>query len=591
MALGVALSIAAAGQLRAQDAAALALDRGDSAWAAGDRALARDSYQRVVDADSASSPRAVFRLATLLAWANEFPRSLALYRFYNRLESRDHGGRVALARTLAWAGRYDESVALYDSVVAGDSSARDAVLGGAQALAWESKYAESMRRLGRWMASHPDDIEARLAFAQTLAWDGRLREAEAMYVRLAGEGAGIGAEKGLARVVAWDGDLERSESLWRGLAARVPSDPEVWTGLAQVLRWRGHLRAARIALGSALAADPQDRDARAQLRSVDAELASAIEPSVVSSFDRDENYSTLLTVGATIAPLLDGRLMLTASRRDASLGDSHGGATLARGSATGLRVTASQPFGDRLTVRAEAGATRLAEQSPGAGAPAGARRAVTIGSWSARATGRPWRALALGVAASRTALDETASLIARGMAIQSVDGDADVALPLRLSVSASVSHASVQGGSVANDRDAFTGAVRWQARRQLFVGAGARTMGYRADGRPDAYFSPARFALIELTTGWTLGRELGWWGTLDGGVGPQAIRFHSAAAGEPGVVSRKLAERVSLGAGYRFAPGLEIGISAGAANVASSTAVGVADYRAYVLGVRGRVTL
>ena len=589
-ALGIALLAAVSAPVAAQDSVAAALSRGDSAWTAGDRQRARAAYQQVVDADSAAAPRAIFRLATLLAWANDYPRSLALFRRYNRIEPEDAAGRIALARTLAWASRYGESVALYDSIVAADSTARDAVLGGAQALAWASKLGESMRRYERWLASHPDDIEARLALAQTMAWDGRLDEADALYRRLASTGAGAAADKGIARIAAWRGDLAHSEELWRGLTERYPADAEAWTGLAQVLRWRGDPRAARRALGSALAADPRDGDARSQLAWVNAELASAVEPSIVSSFDRDRNYSTLMMVRGTIAPALDG-LQVIASRRDATLGERYSTATLARGSATSVRLAASQPVGGRLTIRGEAGVTRLARQSDDAGTAAGDGRTVMMGAWAARATVRAARALGIGVAASRMPFDETAMLIARGLAIQSVDADADLALPLRLAVSASASHASVEGGAVANDRNAFTGALRWQASHGLMLGASARTQGYRADGRSDAYFSPARFTLLELTTSLTTGRELGWWGTIEGGAGPQTLLFHSIAPGERGVVSRKTAERIAIGAGYRFAPGLEIGISAGAANAASPTAVGVADYRAYVLGIRARVPL
>ena len=581
----------AAGALSAQDRSAAALARGDSAWDAGNHALARQSYQQVIDADSARAARAVYRLATLNAWSNDLPSALALFQFYRKIEPRDDAGPVAMARTLAWASRFDESIALYDSVVARDSTARDAVLGAAQALAWASRLAESIGRYRRWTRSHSDDVEARLALAQALAWDGRLGESEAMYAKLSNDGAGASADKGMARVAAWRGDLDRSEEMWRALATRFPGDAEVWTGLAQVLRWSGHAAAARDALGRALVADPRYGDARNQLPWVAAELASALEPSVVTAFDRDRNYSTLAAVSASVTPPFDGRIVVTASRREASLGERYGGATLARGSATGLRVAATQLLDRGVTLRGALGATRLAPRAgdvPFAAAPG---RTVMIASWAARASVHPWRTLGIGIGASRDPFDETATLIARGLAIQSIDGDAELALPGRLAVAAGASHADVDGGSVANARNAFTGSGRWRARRGLVVGVGARTFGYRANGRPDAYFSPARFTLVEFTTAWSLGHELGWWGTIDGGAGPQAIRFHSTDPGVRGDASRKLAERVAISAGFRFAPGFEAGISAGVANVASPTAIGVADYRAYTIGIRGRMRL
>jgi len=73
---------------------------GDSAWTAGkfDAAFAR--YARVLEQDSTSG-RALFRMATLLAWRNELDRSIGLYRHYVKLSPRDDDGRIALARVLA----------------------------------------------------------------------------------------------------------------------------------------------------------------------------------------------------------------------------------------------------------------------------------------------------------------------------------------------------------------------------------------------------------------------------------------------------------------------------------------------------------
>lgn len=552
--LGVAVSARLAG---AQLADSTLLARGDSAWAAGNASVAEEAYRAVVAADSAAAPRAVFRLATLLARARSFPEATRLFRLYRALSPGDVEGPIGLARTFAWSGRLDESVALFDTVVAADSSARDAVLGGAQALAWGARRSEAIRRYERWLATHPSDREAQM---------------------------------GLARVTAWDGDLRRSERLWRDLTTRFPDDADAWTGLAQVVRWRGDPAAARRVLEAALAADANHEEARAQLAAIDAELASAIEPTVITSADRDRNASVIATVTASLAPEFGGRVAIGLSRREASLGGA-GGTTLVRGSSTAVRAAASHDFGARWTVHAAAGATHLAPRAGDAQSPSPARRPLTIGTWNAGLRGDITRMSSVGVDVSRSAFDETATLIAHGLAVQSLEGSGRLALPARVTVSVNAARASVEGGSVPNDRRSGGAAATWRAASRLALGISARGEGYRRDGRRDGYFSPARLALVELTTAWTAGAPRGWWWTVEGGAGQQTIRFQSLAPGARGALSRKPAERLTLGAGYRFGRGVELGASAGAANSASAAAIGVAGYRAYTVAVRGRLTL
>ena len=552
--LGVAASARIAG---AQLADSTLLARGDSAWAAGEPSVAVGAYRAFVAADSTAAPRAVFRLATLLARARTFPEAARLFRLYRTLAPRDAEGPIGLARTLAWSGRLDESIALFDTVVAADSSARDAVLGGAQALAWASRRNEAIGRYERWLAAHPSDREA---------------------------------EMGLARVSAWNGDLRRSERLWRDLTTRFPNDADAWTGLAQVVRWRGDPAGARRALQAALAADSNHEEARAQLSAIGAELASAIEPSVVTSVDRDRNASAIATLTASLAPEFGGRVAIGLSRREASLAAA-GGTTLARGSATAVRAAASHDVGARWAVHAGGGATRLSPRAVDARSPSPTGRPVTIGTWNAGLRGDISRTSDFGVNVSRSAFDETAMLIAHGLAVQSFDADGRLALPARMTLTVNAERAAVEGGSVPNDRRSAGAAATWRADARLALGISARSDGYRRDGRRDGYFSPARLALLELTAACTGGAPRGWWWTAEGGLGQQTIRFQSLTPGVRGDRSGKLAERVALGAGYRFAPGVEFGASAGAANSASTAAIGVAGYRAYTAAVHGRLTL
>ena len=139
------------------------LAAGDEAWRAGkfDEALAR--YQAVLRSDSTSA-RAVFRVATMLGWRNEFTRSESMFRLYLRLAPGDDDGRIGLARTLAWSGRYAQSVAICDSVLAANPRHRDAALLAAQVRAWSGNRRAAVDLYRGWLSAHPDDADARTEF-------------------------------------------------------------------------------------------------------------------------------------------------------------------------------------------------------------------------------------------------------------------------------------------------------------------------------------------------------------------------------------------------------------------------------------------
>jgi tetratricopeptide (TPR) repeat protein len=148
----------------------------DDAWRGGrfDEAFAR--YEAVLQSDS-TSPRAVFRVATMLAWRNDLGRSESMFRLYLRLAPGDDDGRIGLARTLAWAGRYEQSVALCDSMLTENAKQRDAALLAAQARAWSGKLRVAINRYRNWLSRHPNDAEAWMALAQTWQWADRPDEA------------------------------------------------------------------------------------------------------------------------------------------------------------------------------------------------------------------------------------------------------------------------------------------------------------------------------------------------------------------------------------------------------------------------------
>lgn len=154
----------------------------DQAWISGKYDDALDRYETVLRRDSTSA-RVVFRVATVLAWRNDFDRSIALFRLYRQLAPGDADGEVALARTLAWHGRYDQAIALLDTVLSANARQRDAALLSAQVLAWSGHLTDAASRYQAWLADHPNDAEAWVALAQSRRWAGRPEEARQALLR------------------------------------------------------------------------------------------------------------------------------------------------------------------------------------------------------------------------------------------------------------------------------------------------------------------------------------------------------------------------------------------------------------------------
>ena len=113
----------------------------------------------------------------------------------------------------------------------------------------------------------------------------------------------------------------------------------------------------------------------------------------------------------------------------------------------------------------------------------------------------------------------------------------------------------------------------------------ARTSAWARDGRPDGYFSPERYTLLEGSARVALGRDLGWGGDAELGLGNQAI------APFEGETASRFAQRLSAGLRYRPAPGMEYGASWWFANVASPSTVQAAEYRAWGASLAARLRL
>lgn len=570
--------------LAAVDLATL-VARGDSAWSAG-REGAFPFYHEIVRRDSTASTRALFRLAMLRAWRGELPAAIALHARYVRAEPMDGEGRVALGRVLAWAGRFDAAVANYDTLLARIPDYRDAALGRAQALAWAGRTSEAIAAYERWLAANPTDRAAELDLARAQSWGGRLEAAELRYQRLA-DGGDVAGDKGVARVAAWRGDLARSERLWRAVTERHPDDAEAWTGLAQVLRWSGRAGLAERALARALEAEPGYGDARAQLPWVRAELDGSAEPMLVLSNDSDENRSALVSVGASRTPFWTGRVSGTLSHRQADFAGTQATSTTARTSAVW------HPMAARVSVRGELGLALLAGDRGGASLGSVTRSLMSVG-----VSAQPHRVLNVGVGLSRAPFDETALMIANRLVNGSLDADASLQLPGRLTLGAGAGRGEISGGRVRNARESANASLRWTIRRGLSLAASGRAFGYERAAFDtvggarvsDGYFAPEAYRLVDGSGRWELGRDLGWHGSTELGLGRQMLRPW-ADVGVVGEASSRFTQRAAASLGYRFAPGLELASAIGFANVAGPQTIRAAEYRAWWFTLRGRVRL
>jgi hypothetical protein len=209
---------------------------------------------------------------------------------------------------------------------------------------------------------------------------------------------------------------------------------------------------------------------------------------------------------------------------------------------------------------------------------------ATVASGGLEVSGHIGRALKVGIGASRAPFDETALLIANGVQSSEYSGEAELALPARLSLSGAASRARLTGGSRDNSRNAFSSTLRWAYNRQWSIAVGGRQFGYDTTST-DGYFAPRRYTLAEVSGRGRIGGQLGWNADADVGLGRQSIEFFGSSAGS------RLAERAAVSAGYRFDPSREISLLGGYANVAAPGQTGGSEYRMYSFALRARVGL
>ncbi len=560
------------------------LVRADSLWGAGRPDSAAVLYRAALMQDSLASSRAVFRVATTLAWASRTDSALALFARYERMEPGDYGGPLARARTLAWASRYAPALGVLDSLSQAMPLEREIALFRAQVLAWAGDLSAAAARYRDWLVRSPEDDDARAGLARTLSWDGRFDDAAAEYGLLASR-APAEAAKGIARVTAWRGDLDAARAQWADVTVRFPTDPEGWTGLAQVERWQGRARDADRALAQALVVRPGYPDAISQRAWVRAELAPAGDVSVAYGNDSDQNRMLTTTVSGSLAPPWQGRATLSAQFRTAEF-------SAFRGTSTAVRLSSSwTPAGTAWTLRGEGGVTLLSGDDPTVGllpigGPPGsvpASRSVgTLLSYSVRASGPVAPRVVAGISASGGPFDETAVLIVRRIRSDGLDGDISITLPGRFTVGGGASWARIGNGATPNARLAMSGALRYAVTRGSWLGVVARTFGYDTTAGGDGYFAPQRFTLVEAAAHFELPKDIGWNVLADVGVGTQTIRIGSNPS------TNKGAQRAQLGVLYRPIPGTEWSAVLWIANVASPFAA-TSEYRAGGLTARGRL--
>lgn len=576
-AAGTALVLAvAAGSAHAQPArsAAAVLRSGDSAFAAGARRAAIAAYRDLVRIDTTHSSRAVYRLAVMLAEEGEYSEAITLHKAYTRLEPNDKEGVLGLARTYSWSGRSDDAIALYHSVLAAEPDYRDAALGAGQVLAWSGRYSESVETYRSWLLRRKNDRQAAMALARTLAWWGgsHLHEAALLYDSLYAVDRDVEARKGLALVRAWQGDLVGSERLWRSLSGAAPSDPEIWVGLAQVLRWRGRPFDAREALQRALSVDPTHRDARSQMRWLDAELAPVLHARVLSTGDSDGNRAQFYILTGAALPWRRITVKFDALELRATDGSLDRTSRTARGSTT-IRL----PIGaDDWIARADFGAN----QQPSVSGRGSARSRALGGLALAKRFGDRSSA---EVRVGRAMLDETVALIANGVRTTTTEADWDSQISDHLSVSASLGSGRVRTDSTSNSRFVTVVGMRWAVSHGRSFGLVARSVQHAKEAR-DGYFSPRRYQHVELTARARHGREMGWVFSGDAGFGVQHVDYRGAQTTQP---SQRLTGSVS----YVWSPGLEWTLSGTLANVATSATSSTSTYRFGSLSLGGRVPL
>lgn len=493
---------------------------GDRAWNAGEHDAARRAYEQVLASDSTAF-FANLRIGVLLSWQGKLDSSLVFLERARRTNPDDLEARVIHARVLSWARRFDDAVAQYDSLLAIAPDNRDALLGRARVLSWSGQQDAAAETYDRLLARDPDDREALIGRAQVAAWSGRLDDAERRY---------------------------------RDALARDPRSLDALVGLGYVYQWRGEPGRALRQADAALAIDSTYQTAL-DLRRV-ARGATRPDGEVLAAWsnDSDENTNFWQTVS--------GSAYVGASTR--AFGNV--GLLQARGPGLeALRYSAEAGLGyavGPVRLLAAAGARRLAPD---------ASESRTEPTFRSRLTTRLTAGTSAGIGFTHVPFDEIASLIARDLDIDALDGGIDTRLARNLNL-------SVAGGAAwfsdGNTRGAASLTVVQTVYHGLFVGTFGRWLSF--DERGVGYFSPDRFLVGEAIAGYNLSGDR-WSGRVSGGLGVQQV-------GEDGVSQSEWHLEGRLGRSW--GTGNRIEAFALVTNSAASSTSGAYGYRSAGVTVR-----
>jgi tetratricopeptide (TPR) repeat protein len=492
----------------------------DEAWSQGRLEAALSGYRQVL-AQNPRDTRANLRVGVILSWNGKLDSSLVYLARARASAPMDSEIRLIQARVMAWNQDYSGALAQYDSVLALEPGLRDALLGRAQTLAWAGRLQEAGGIYGSIVAKDPGDRDALL---------------------------------GRAQVNAWGGQLQLAQRGYEAILSQHPRDADALAGLGYIFLWQGRTGAAKKTAETVLAIDSTHQAGRALRRAVTEATRPSLESSANWSNDSDKNTSFWQAL-ALSASLADGvgfsgsfnALETHDPVRTAQRIGGEAGLTLSRGP---------------LQLSGAAGARRLYPET------APSRTAAT---YRGRLSFRPMAALRLSVGYSRAPFDEIASLIERGLNLESLEGGVDVR---------PVTGLSIYGGGGAlwlndgNHRTSGSAGITQRIQRSFSLGVFGRTLSYQRRGV--GYFSPDRFSVLEGIAGYSL-ENRSVIASAGGGVGGQKVGKGADSQTEWHVEGR---------IGRKWGAGNRIELFGLVTNSAVSSTTGAFRYRSAGINVR-----
>jgi tetratricopeptide (TPR) repeat protein len=463
----------------------------------------------------------------------------------------------------------------YDAVVRADSTFNTRALYRVGLLhSWADRFGPATAALRLYVKVEQDN-DGRLALARTYAWAARYRESLAQYDTVLEELPDRrDAVIGRATALAWAGRLLEAEAALSPWITAHPTDADALISLGQFRQWRGAAWAADEAYRKALLVAPPNSATTAQLTKLRDALRADLRPSamsrVVSALDSEENGLTDLEVQGSVLSQREMRFTAVARLREAT-------------DALNRSVTVPGVHGiaqwthprTQVSLRAEVGVVSF---------PAGVADAALQGRGALRASGRLGSRLRMSAGVAREPFDDVVSMARRALMFSLGDVDLAYAVHPKVSLGLATSVGEVGGAGFTGQRLVGLGAVRWTPR------AGATFALQHREASWDkpafgVFFAPQRWTTTEVNASWERQAEVGFQLGSELALGSQGIRFEGASS-----LSRSLAPRAAIRAGWRVAPGREILAGLLYANVAGAGAVTASEYRYGAFTLTGRWT-